>query len=190
MCVSHHIDGWWVWGWLAAKMSTNHGTHTAPKAWSNGCHKGADTLQPNTVWSSKATQPHCSLTQQCGTGVVPTPYKCTKATTKHTNNATKAQGVMGCVVAHTRVGDKGCCLVGVSCLTNTTLPTLWLLVGWQAECTHSKAQPSMSTMQPMWWHKQRQRGTKALTQHTTSWCCCSASHHQHHHGCTALHCTK
>ena len=134
---------------------------------------------------------HTAHTQQCGTGVVPTPFKCTKATTKHTNNATKAQGVMGCVVAHTRVGDKGGCLVGVSCLTNTTLPTLWLLVGWQAECTHthSKAQPSMCTMQPMWWHKQRQRGTKALTQHTTSWCCCSASHH-HHHGCTALHCTK
>ena len=43
--------------------------HTAPKAWSNGWHKGADTLQPNTVWSSKATQPHCSHTQQCGTGV-------------------------------------------------------------------------------------------------------------------------
>ena len=83
---------------MAANMSTNHGTHTAPKAWSNGCHKGADTLQPNTVWSSKATLlTHTTVWHRC---VVPTPFKCTKATTKHTNSATKAQGVMGGVVAH------------------------------------------------------------------------------------------
>ena len=131
---------------------------------------------------------HTTVWHRC---VVPTPYKCTMATTKHTNNATKAQGVMGCVVAHTRVGDKGGCLVGVSCLTNTTLPTLWLLVGWQAECTHTR----QSTTK----HEHHAANVVAQTKakrhqgaHTThhQLVLLQCITHHHHHGCTALHCTK